>query len=286
MSKKILITGVTGYIGSHLSKKMCEHGYDVTGIDYNLTQNDVSKYATVFHWDIRENKRILNDSYDCVVHLAARTKVSESVVYPYEFYETNIFGTKNVIDNVDFDNFIYCSTGAAFQPETSPYAMSKRAGEDIVSLLDKYSVCRFYNVSGNKGFQKYDDGHYHLIRKAAAVCNGVYDKIEVYGNDYPTRDGTTIRNYTHIDDITESVKNLILNGPTNMIECLGSIKGYSVFEVLDTMQKVSNKKLNITIAKRREGDSIESLLPNQSKFFVERHSLEDQCLSALDNEIK
>jgi UDP-glucose 4-epimerase len=287
MTKKILITGATGYIGSHLTKKLCDYGCIVTGIDYNLNQNDISKYAEkVIYWDIRENKRITKDNYDCVIHLAARTKVSESVLFPYDFYHTNIIGTQNVIDNLEFDNFIYSSTGAAFQPETSPYAMSKRAGEDLVKLLDKFSICRFYNVSGNNGFNKFDDGHYHLIRKAAAVVNGIYDKIQIFGTDYPTRDGTTIRNYTHVDDITESVKNLVLNGPTNNIECLGNTKGYTVLEVIKMMEKVSKKSINLEMSSRRPGDSIESLLPNQSKYFKELHTLEDQCSSALENELK
>lgn len=282
---KILVTGATGYIGSHLIKKLADHGHTIEATDFNWSQNDISKYISQgYHWDIRNQYNhtvFVKRDYDTIVHLAAKTKVSVSVHEPYTYYDTNITGTRNVIDSANFGHFIYSSTGAAFQPDTSPYAMSKRAAEDLVRLLPNQTTCRFYNVSGNDGFDKYDDGYYHIVRTSAACANGILDKVVINGTDYNTPDGTTIRNYTHVADIVDAMIKIVDNGPTNNIECLGSTRGYSVREVIDVMKKVSGVDFKVEEGPRREGDSIVSVLPNQSKFFTENHTLEQQCLSAL-----
>lgn len=281
--KRILVTGATGYIGSHLVKKLADHGYTVTGTDFNLQQNDIKKYVTnVVDWNIHNKTKIIIQDFDAVVHLAALTKVTPSVDMPYDYYKTNIDGTHNVIQSISHDHFIYCSTGGAFRPESSPYAMSKRAGEDMMRYTKNHTICRFYNVCGNDGFKKFDDGHYHLIRKAAAVVNGLYPEIKVYGTDYSTRDGTTIRNYSHITDIVDSLVKIVDHGPTNQVECLGNTTGYTVLEVIDTMKKVSGVDFNVSYDIRRPGDLDISVLPNQSKFFTQSHTLEDQCMSALE----
>lgn len=281
---KLLVTGATGYIGSHLVKKLAEGGHSVYATDFNLKQNDISRYIVgdVIPWDIRLPTFI--GGYDAVVHLAAMTMVSKSVKMPLSYYKTNLFGTENIINGTLTDHFLYCSTGSAFQPGSSPYAGSKKAAEDIVTLQSKYSIARFYNVSGNDGFRKFDDSHYHLIRKLAAVVNGIYPEIEIFGTDYPTRDGTTIRNYTHVTDIVDAMYNLVENGPTNNIECFGSTTGNTVLEVVDSMRKVVDKDFKVVYSDRRLGEVVESVLPNVSRFFKQNKSLEDICLSALEYE--
>lgn len=281
--KKILVTGATGYIGSHLVKKLAGHGHNVIATDFNLEQNDVSKYVSkTVDWDIRHKTKILIDDYDAVVHLAAMTKVSISVENPFDYYQTNIIGTHNVTQSLNYGHFVYASTGCAYKPESSPYAMSKRAGEDMMNYLENYTICRFYNVCGNDGFNKFDNQHYHLIRKAAAVINGLYPSLDVYGTDYETRDGTTIRNYTHVSDITDSLIRIVDNGPTRKIECLGNTTGYTVLEVIEAMKKATGVDFKVNYTERRSGDLDVSVLPEQSKFFTQTRSLEDQCISALD----
>ena len=282
---KVLVTGATGYIGSHLVKKLAQGGHKVYATDFNLDQNDISRYieGNVLNWDIRHISHPVGE-YDAVVHLAAKTMVSPSLKDPYNYYLTNIVGTQHVIDCTETDHFLYCSTGSAFHPGSSPYATSKRAGEDLVTLLPGHSIARFYNVSGNDGFKKFDDSHYHLIRKLAAVVNGLYPHIEVFGTDYPTRDGTTIRNYTHISDIVDALYRMVEHGPTKSVECLGNVDGYSVLEVIRAMADATGTVLNVRLGNRRPGEVAVSSLPEQSKFFIETKSIQNLCLSALEYE--
>lgn len=285
---RLLVTGATGYIGSHFVKAAAEAGHSILAADYNWNQNDISEYTRkFFNWDIRvESKHIYN--IDKVVHIAAKTKVPESVKNPYDYYLTNVIGTANVAKSLidPIDHFIYCSTGSAFEPESNPYAGSKYAGELVAKqYYDRTSVVRFYNVSGNDGMSKFDDEYSHLIRKAAAVVNGKFDKLQIHGTDYDTRDGTCVRNYTHVKDIVDSLLRIVENDPTNEIDCLGSSKGSTVREVLDTMRKVTNAPFEVEETGRRSGDVAVSTVPYESKYFKEKKTLEDMCLDAIKYEV-
>ena len=285
---KLLVTGATGYIGSHFVKAAAEAGHSILAADYNWNQNDISEYTRkFFNWDIRvESKHIYK--IDKVVHIAAKTKVPESVKNPYDYYLTNVIGTANVAKSLidPVDHFIYCSTGSAFEPESNPYAGSKYAGELVAKqYFDRTSVVRFYNVSGNDGMSKFDDEYSHLIRKAAAVVNGKFDKLQIHGTDYDTRDGTCVRNYTHVKDIVDSLLRIVENDPTNEIDCLGSSKGSTVREVIDTMRKVTNAPFEVEETGRRSGDVAVSTVPYESKYFKEEKTLEDMCLDALKYEV-
>jgi|TARA_R110000868_G_scaffold886_4_gene6744 UDP-glucose 4-epimerase len=289
---KILVTGATGYIGSHVVKSLFDKGHTLHATDYNIEQNDVKDYAHVFKWDIRYPIDQLS-KFDKVVHIAAQTKVPNSVKDPYNYYLTNVIGTKNVIDSVPHNHFIYCSTGSAFDPASNPYAATKWGGELITQqFCPKYSLVRFYNVSGNNGFLKYDDDVSHLIRKAARVANAVKDRVNedehghmsIYGTNYNTRDGTCIRNYTHIVDIVDGLVRIVEADATNMIECLGSPDGVSVKEVIDTMKRVSGINFKVLEMPNRPGDIAVSTVPEHSQFFTQTKTLEDMCIDALEVE--
>lgn len=289
---KLFVTGATGYIGAHFVKVAAEAGHEIVATDFNLQQNGISQYCSkIIAWDIREK---LTDyagmaymqKVDKVVHIAAKTKVPNSIKDPFNYYMTNVVGTKNVVDAAPCDHFIYCSTGSAFQPQSNPYAASKWGGELVAKQYHKKcSIVRFYNVSGNYGMSKYDDEYSHLIRRAAATVNGKFDKLYIHGTDYDTRDGTCIRNYTHVKDIVDSLLRITENEPTNEIDCLGSPEGYTVREVIDTMANVSRANMEVIEGPRRVGDVAMSTVPTKSIHFKQEKTLEDMCLDALKYEL-
>lgn len=283
---KLFVTGATGYIGAHFVKVAAEAGHRIFATDYNINQNEIFDYCEKFFpWDIRRSL-LRNGSYDKVVHIAAQTKVPNSMKDPYNYYMTNVIGTHNVIQAAPCDHFVYCSTGSAFEPASNPYAGSKHAGELVAKQFNSNcSVVRFYNVSGNYGMSKYDDEYSHLIRRAAAVVNGKFDKLYIHGTDYDTRDGTCVRNYTHVKDIVDSLLRITENEPTNEIDCLGSPDGYSVKEVIDTMANVSRSNFEVVEGPRRVGDIAVSTVPTKSRYFKQEKTLEDMCLDAIEYEV-
>ena len=288
---RILVTGATGYIGAHTCEALYNRGHNVIGTDNNVNQNDLTGVVDdFFEWDIREQESRPELKIDKIVHIAAMTKVPQSVKNPYDYYMTNVIGTKNVIDIAPADHMVYCSTGSAFEPAANPYAATKYGGELITQqFCDNYSLVRFYNVSGNNGMLKFDDEVSHLIRKAARVVNAVKNRensasMNLYGNDFDTRDGTCIRNYTHVKDIVDGVVRIVENEATNKVECLGSPKGVSVLEVIDTMKRVSGIDFKVNITDRRDGDIAVSTVPIESQFFKETKTLEDMCRDALEVE--
>jgi UDP-glucose 4-epimerase len=169
----------------------------------------------------------------------------------------------------------------------SPYARSKVAAEDVIKeKADGYTIFRFFNVSGTDGVNRQLGDPTHLIRVAAEAAAGKREKIEIYGTDYETRDGTCIRDYIHVMDLSNAIVNAVEAGPANTpYECLGSNTGFSVLEVLNTMERVTGKKLNRVNAPRRKGDAVSSVVDNLSKLVTLTKSIEDMCLDQYRLEI-
>ena len=283
---KILVTGATGYIGSHVCKVLFERGYQVIGLDINLEQNDITNYVSkLIFADVRGVD--LDEKFDAIVHLAGVISVEESTKMPTHYYDTNLNGTMNMLSQIDKDtHFIFASTAGAFDPQ-SPYAKSKVAAEDIIKeQAEGYTIFRFFNVAGSDGFNMQQGKSTHLIRIAAECAAGARHHMNIFGLDYDTPDGTCVRDYIHVIDLANAIANAIQNGPKNTpYECIGSGKGYSVKEVIETMNKVSGTEIDVLAADRRAGDPPILTIDNQFDGLEIKRTLEDMCRSAYTAEL-
>ena len=284
---KVLVTGASGYIGSHVCKLLKEHGHAVIGWDTEIHNetNDVSAYCDYYD-KIDVTGQYVGGIYDAVVHLAGRSVVPQSLKEPAEYYRVNVGGTDNLLNKVTTPHVLFASTSSAWEM-ASPYARSKVAAEDIIKeKANGYTIFRFFNVSGTDGVNRQLGDPTHLIRVAAMVAAEKLPGLEIFGTDYDTRDGTCIRDYIHVVDLANAIVNAVERGPTNTpYECLGSNVGYSVREVINTMQQVTGKTLNITEAPRRAGDAVASVVDDLSNLVTLTKSIEDMCLDQYKLEI-
>jgi len=271
--KKILITGCSGYIGSHLSK-MLANDYEVHGLDIDEPQAPLNEF---YRCDINRQFAIPGDiEYDCVIHLAALVRVGESEQIPIKYYITNLNGTMNVVNKIKTKNFIFASTGAA-QDCSSAYGISKRAAEDVVREYctkhkqQDYTIFRFYNVIGSDGYEPTNpDGLMYKLMEARDT--GVFT---IYGNDYDVSpDGTCVRDYVHVNEICDAIKQAI-EKPSNSVECLGHGVGYTVQDIVDLFQKVNNCDFTVKYGTRRKGDLPSSVLANVSPYMRNLYSMEE-----------
>lgn len=266
--KKILITGSSGYIGQHLVKVL-KNIYNLEGIDKIYNTN--LKLNVI---DINDLNYQIEDNYDTVIHLAALVNVGESVNNPTAYYQTNVFGTINILKNVKFNNFIFASTGAAEQLY-SPYGISKKAAEEIVTEYcttnnKPFTIFRFYNVIGQDGFDPSNpDGLFFNLIKAVKT-----KEFSLYGNTYNTLDGTCIRDYVHVNEVCHAIK-LAIETPSLTVENLGHGKGYSVLEIVEKFKKANNVDFKIIIKDKRNGDLERSVLSTVSTYMKSLYSIED-----------
>lgn len=266
--KRILITGNAGYIGSHLSKLLSTE-YEVYGLDQNENIAPVVRHLL---GDICNLTPVLLE-FDTVIHLAALVNVNESVHEPINYYHTNITGTLKVLQNINFKNFVFASTGAA-EHCYSPYGVSKRAAEDCVrqyceELDVKYTIFRFYNVIGSDGFPPTNpDGLFYNLIKAQET-----GEFTIFGKDYNTEDGTCVRDYVHVMEICDAIRTAIEKS-SNSIECLGHGVGYTVREIVHLFEKVNDVILNVKYAERRHGDLALSVLEDVSTYMKNLYSIE------------
>lgn len=276
--KKVLVTGCSGYIGSHLCK-LLEKDYEVYGLDVRQPQHPVKEF---FEVDI--NKPFKTDRvFDAVVHLAALVNVGESEVIPIMYYITNLNGTMNVLNKIKTENFIFASTGAAELCQ-SAYGISKRAAEDVVReyctrhTSTPHTIFRFYNVIGSSGYAPTNpDGLMYKLMESSYTR-----EFTIFGDDYDTPDGTCMRDYVHVDEICEAIK-IAIEKPANKIECLGHGVGYSVREIFEKFLEVNEEALYQDtdvaimhkIGPRRKGDAPYSVLEDVSPYMKNLYSIED-----------
>lgn len=273
--KKILVTGCSGYIGSHLCK-LLEGKYDIHGLDLHDPIVPINKFYKV---DINRLFTIPDQTepYDAVIHLAALVNVGESEKMPIMYYITNLNGTMNVLNKIPTKNFIFASTGAAALCE-SAYGISKRAAEDcITEFYTKhrqgidYTMFRFYNVIGSSYDIKPTNPDGLMYNLMQAPQRGSFT---IFGNDYQTIDGTCMRDYVHVLEICNALEQAI-EKPANGLENLGHGFGKSVKEMVDIFKKVNNVDFNVEYGPRRKGDAAVSVLQNPSKYMKTLFEFED-----------
>ena len=269
--KTILITGNSGYIGSHLTN-LLNQKYNVIGLDLIPNKANVTEQLTC---DIR-NFPDLDLEFDAVIHLAALVKVNESVINPIQYYATNLNGTINLLHKIKnkTTNFIFASTGSA-EYCNNPYGVSKKAAEDCVKQFCNdnnvnFTTFRFYNVIGSSGFSPTNpDGLFYNLLQAKS--RGVFT---IFGNDYSTKDGTAVRDYVHVDEICKAIEKAI-NTPANKIENLGHGQGHTVKEIVTLFQKHNNCEFDVKYGARRLGDLERSVLDNPSLYLDNIYGIEE-----------
>jgi UDP-glucose 4-epimerase len=284
---KILVLGGAGYIGSHTVYKLIDKGYDVVVVDSLETgyEKAIHPNAKFYKGDIR-NKYFLdevfaNEKIDAIIHFAANSLVGESTKKPLKYYNNNVYGTSVLLEamiNNKVDKIIFSSTAAVYgEPKNvpiletddtnplNPYGETKLAMERMIHWMAKasnlrYVSLRYFNVCGAHKDAIIGESHNpetHLIPLILKVPLGQSECINVYGDDYDTKDGTCIRDYIHVDDLADAhilALEYLIDGNDSNIFNLGNGLGYSVKEVIDTTESVTGKEINKTITPRREGD--------------------------------
>jgi len=271
--KKILITGNSGYIGSHLSQILVkDSNLEIYGLDKDDPTIKVTKF---YSQNITEDTDWnIKDEYDCVIHMAAEVAVGRSVFNPILYYQTNTIGTLNVLKNIKTKNFIFASTGSA-AGMNSPYSISKKGAEEIVDQYCRennipYTIFRFYNVVGSDGIlpTNADGLMWNLIN---AKTSG---KFNLFGDDYHTKDGSCVRDYTHVNEICHAVIQGI-DSPTNQIENLGHGVGTTVKEMIEIFKTVNACDFETVVCPRRARDLEASVFPNPSKYMKHLYTMND-----------
>ena len=283
----VLVTGGAGYIGSHAVKRLLETGYQPVVLD-NLSnghRHAVPESVPFYQVDLAETDKIAEiltrHEIGVVMHFAALIAVGESVARPLLYYRNNTAGAIGLLDAMDaagVKRFIFSSTAATYgEPEETPifettrqspinpYGRSKWFVEQILKdhlAADPafgFTIFRYFNVAGAAKDGSLGEEHHpetHLIPLVLFAALGQRDAITVFGTDYPTPDGTCIRDYVHVEDLVEAhvlAIKVIQNGGGQCYN-LGIGHGYSVREILDAAKKVTGRDIPTNYGKRRDGD--------------------------------
>lgn len=283
----VLVLGGAGYIGSHTVYALIEKGEDVVIID-NLETGHIEAVhpkARFYQGDIRERAFVDSvldkEKIDAVIHFAANSLVGESMTNPLKYYDNNVNGTKVLLQSMvahGIDKIVFSSTAATYgEPErvpiletdktepTNAYGETKLAMEKMFKWTDtahglKYVSLRYFNACGAHASGEIGEAHSpetHLIPLILQVPLGKRESISIYGDDYPTHDGTCIRDYIHVTDLAQAhilAVEYLMKGNESNIFNLGNGVGFTVKEVIDTARKVTNHPIPAVITPRRSGD--------------------------------
>ena len=282
----ILIVGGAGYIGSHANKELTKRGYETLILDNLIYGHETSvKWGTFIKGDLGDTSQLrqIFTSYkiEAVMHFAAFAYVGESVTDPQKYYQNNVVNTLNLLNvmlEFGIKKFIFSSTCATYgnpievpiterhpQNPINPYGQSKLMVEKILEDYSNayslsYVALRYFNAAGADVETEIGEDHNpetHLIPLVLDVAIGKRESISVFGSDYDTNDGTAVRDYIHVTDLSDAhilaLKYLEQDNPSDIFN-LGNGQGYSVQEVIDTVKEVTQKEITTVYAPRREGD--------------------------------
>jgi len=289
---KVLVIGGAGYIGAHICQSLVDNGYSVRIFDdfsNGLHRRIDGKFTDLVEASILDRSALISamDGIDSVIHLAAKKAVEESVSNPLKYYEHNVGGTLNILAAMavkKVTKIVFSSTAAVYAPseksaidETdllaplSPYGATKVMAEELIKSVgaaEGFSTIslRYFNVVGSTKVEFADNSKDNLVPKVfAAIKRG--ESPEIYGSDYPTKDGTCIRDYIHVADLADShlsalkrVESAIVHEAYNV----GSGRGFSVKEMIDQISVSMKRELTPKICPRRSGD-IPQLIASISK---------------------
>ena len=284
MTERVLVTGGAGYIGSVVTAQLLEQGYQVIVYD-NLSRGNraaVPAGAELVIEDVGDRKaldRVLRaHAVDAVMHFAAFIEAGESMREPTKYFRNNTANTLTLLEAVlahGASRFVFSSTAAVYgTPERTPleetdplhptnvYGESKLCAERMLDWFHRvhglcYASLRYFNAAGASGGRGEDHRpESHLIPLALEVVLGKRDQIAIYGTDYPTRDGTCIRDYIHVTDLASAHLRVLeaLKDRDKLIYNLGNGQGFSVLDVIDVVRRVTNHPVPAREAQRRTGD--------------------------------
>lgn len=284
---KIFITGGAGYIGSHVVRALGEAGHDLLIYDNLSTGHEWAVlHGHLVRGDLADTA-LLNDVLstfrpEAVIHFAASIQVEESVREPLKYYQNNVVNSLRLLEAMTQNgirNLIYSSTAAVYGiPEKipvdeaaplnpiNPYGASKvmveQALQDVARAHDfRYVALRYFNVAGADPESRIGQAYRettHLITRALKTARGEFPRLLIYGTDYPTPDGTCIRDFIHVDDLASAhalaLDSLMQNGRSDIMNC-GYGHGFSVKEVVDTARRVTGIDFPVLETDRRAGDA-------------------------------
>ena len=326
---KILVTGGLGYIGSHVVVELQKMDFEVIIID-DLSNSSIDVLKKIkkitnispdfFEFDLTDSSRVKkflkkNNSFDGIIHFAAKKSVDESVRKPLDYYHNNIQSLINLLNHINTNiKFIFSSSCTVYgqaeklpitektplkKPE-SPYGNTKKICENILEDKTKIEtqfstvILRYFNPIGAHHSSLIGEDPRNIPQNLVPIITefaiGKSEKLTVYGDDYPTKDGTCIRDYIHIMDLADAhisaLEYLFSNNTNNCYDVfnVGTGKGKTVKEVIDSFNKVSGKKIQYNISSRRKGDVI-SAFADTSKAkkilnWTSKVSFENAILSA------
>lgn len=280
---KVLVTGGAGYIGAHVCEVLAHGGYQVRIFDdfsNGLKRRIAGRFDDVYDGDVTDRAALIDalKGIDAVIHLAAKKAVEESVAKPLKYYANNVGGTLNLLAAMavyGIKQLVFSSSAAVYSPNEkpaieesdpteplSPYGATKLLSEQLISKVAQAEgisaiSLRYFNVVGASRNEFGDNSKDNLVPKVfAAHKRG--ERPEIYGDDYPTKDGTCIRDYIHVGDLADAhlaALQRVAKSQVDAVYNVGSGTGYSVKEMMDQMSKSMGIELNPKISPRRAGDS-------------------------------